>query len=258
MAAVSTRPEFRSDCLSMKAAKKLGLEVERGACRSVPSPLVGEGQGGGDPSGGGLTPRHRRRAEASTVDARGQTPSGSPPIPSPSPQRGGESRRDRGKREIRALLLGALLLGLAWVLGAPAEAQRIENATANFAALDKVTASVKQLPIELNKTESFRTLKITPRVCYTRDPREPPRTSTFVEIDEILIDGKQKRIFSGWMFAESPGLNPLVHPVFDLWLTGCSQPLRAPSVKGPSASPDAAGGPSGDPTAPPPRRRVPR
>jgi len=165
-------------------------------------------------------------------------------------------RPDRGAR---GLLLGALaLLGLIWVLGSPAEAQRVENMTANFAALDKVTASVKQLPIDLNKTETFRSLKITPRVCYTRDPREPPRTSTFVEIDEILIDGKQKRIFSGWMFAESPGLNPLVHPVFDLWLTGCSQPARAPSVRAPGPSPDAGGGPPSDPAAPPPRRRVPR
>jgi hypothetical protein len=164
-------------------------------------------------------------------------------------------RSDRGAQ---ALLLGALLLGLVWALGAPAEAQRIENATANFAALDKVTAAVKQLPIELNKTETFRTLKITPRVCYTRDPaREAPRTSTFVEVDEILIDGKQKRIFSGWMFAESPGLNPLVHPVFDLWLTGCSQPARAPSARAPGTSPDAQG-PSGEAPLPPPRRRVPR
>jgi len=163
-------------------------------------------------------------------------------------------RPDRGAQ---ALLLGALLLGLIWVLGAPAEAQRVENATANFAALDKVTAAVKQLPIDLNKTETFRTLKITPRVCYTRDPREPPRTSTFVEIDEILIDGKQKRIFSGWMFAESPGLNPLAHPVFDLWLTGCSQPARAPSARAPGAGPEA-GGPPGEAPLPPPRRRVPR
>jgi hypothetical protein len=164
-------------------------------------------------------------------------------------------RTDRGAR---AVLLGALLLGVLWVLGLPAEAQRIENTTANFAALDKVTASVKQLPIELNKTETFRTLKITPRACFTRDPKEPPRTSTFVEIDEILIDGKQKRLFSGWMFAESPGLNPLVHPVFDLWLTGCSQPTRTPSARLPSAGPDSAAGPPGEPPPLPPRRRVPR
>jgi hypothetical protein len=130
--------------------------------------------------------------------------------------------------------------------------------TANFAALDKVTAAVKQLPIEINKTETFRTLRITPRICYTRDPREPPRTSTFVEVDEILFDGSQKRIFTGWMFAESPGLNTLVHPVFDLWLTGCSQPMRStPSAKGP-APPGAEAGPSAGDFPTIPRRRPPR
>ena len=137
----------------------------------------------------------------------------------------------------------------------PAQAQRIENSVANFAALDKVTAAVKQLPIELNKTGAFRTLKITPRVCYTRDAKEPPRTSTFVEVDEVMFDGKEKRIFTGWMFAESPGLNPLVHPVFDVWLTGCSQPQRTPAAKGPI--PDSMAPPSAD-TPTPPRRRPPR
>jgi hypothetical protein len=164
--------------------------------------------------------------------------------------------RDVPCLSLAALVLAALLLPL--LLRTPAEAQRIDNMTANFAALDKVTAAVKQLPIELNKTEAFRTLRITPRVCYTRDPREPPRTSTFVEVDEVLFDGSQKRIFTGWMFAESPGLNPLVHPVFDLWLTGCSQPMRtAPSAKGQAAPGAEAGAPAGDFPAPP-RRRPPR
>ena len=85
----------------------------------------------------------------------------------------------------------------------------------------------------LNQTGEFRTLKITPRACYTRAPTEPPRTSTFVEIDEIMFDGKEKRIFTGWMFAESPGLNPLLHPVFDVWLTVCAQPQRAAARQGP-------------------------
>jgi hypothetical protein len=151
---------------------------------------------------------------------------------------------------------GAVLLvaALAALPGAPAQAERIENATANFAALDKVSAAVKQLPVPLNKTETFRTLKITPRACITSDPSEAPRTSTFVEVDEVLFDGSEKRIFSGWMFAESPGLNPLVHPVFDIWLTGCSQPKTATVSKAPPGS--------GGPDAPPPpaikRPRPPR
>lgn len=160
-----------------------------------------------------------------------------------------------GRRFLRKARL-PLVAALVGVLDVPAHAQRVENVTAIFAALDKVTAAVKQLSVQLNQTGEFRTLKITPRACYTRDPTEPPRTSTFVEVDEVLLDGKEKRIFTGWMFAESPGLNPLVHPVFDLWLTGCSQPHRAPAAKGPQRAPDT--GPQPPPDEQPRRRRVPR
>jgi hypothetical protein len=151
----------------------------------------------------------------------------------------------------------ALLAALVCLLYMPAHAQRVDNIIAVFAALDKVTAAVKQVTVQLNQTGEFRTLKITPRACYTRAPTEPPRTSTFVEIDEILFDGKEKRIFTGWMFAESPGLNPLLHPVFDVWLTSCSQPQRAPAAKGPQAAPAPDAGPTPQ-EDPPRRRRVPR
>jgi hypothetical protein len=152
----------------------------------------------------------------------------------------------------------AALVGLVLALSVPAHAQRLENGTAVFAALDKVTAAVQKVTAKLNDTEPFRTLRITPRVCYTRAPTEAPRTSTFVEIDEILFDGKEKRIFTGWMFAESPGLNPMLHPVFDVWLTGCAQPLGAPVAKGPQAPPEAGGPVAPPPAAPPRRRRAPR
>ena len=159
----------------------------------------------------------------------------------------------------RLPLLGALVC----LLDVPAHAQRVDNVIAVFAALDKVTAAVKQVTVQLNQIGEFRTLKITPRACYTRAPTEPPRTSTFVEIDEILFDGKEKRIFTGWMFAESPGLNPLLHPVFDVWLTACSQPQRAPAAKGPQQAPGTGPAPNTAPQLPPEddqprRRRVPR
>jgi hypothetical protein len=150
------------------------------------------------------------------------------------------------------LLVAAALAALA---GSPTQAaERIENATANFAALDKVSAAVKQLPIDLNKTETFRTLKITPRICLTSHPSDPPRTSTFVEVNEVLFDGSEKRVFSGWMFAESPGLNPLVHPIFDIWLTGCSQPKTTVTSKVPGT--DAPDVPAPKPV--PKRPRPPR
>ena len=149
---------------------------------------------------------------------------------------------------------------LACLCASPAAAQRIENSVAIFAALDKVTAKISRLEVPLNQTATFGALKVTPRVCYTRAPTEPPKTTTFVEVDEVQLDGKEKKIFSGWMFADSPGLNAVEHPVFDVWLTDCSHP-RATAQRPPQVgnSPGAEPEPQ-QPTDPdfPRRRRVPR
>src|SRR5262249_56023087 len=103
---------------------------------------------------------------------------------------------------------------------------RIDNAVAIFAALDKVTAKISRLEVPLNQTATFGALKITPRVCYSRAPTEPPKTTSFVEVDETQLDGKQKRIFTGCIFTDSPALNPVQHPVVDVWLPDSSQPQR--------------------------------
>jgi hypothetical protein len=169
-------------------------------------------------------------------------------------------RRCIGGRRIGAAAMAVVLLAL--ITAHPAAAQRIENAVAVFAALDKVTAKISRLEVQLNQTATFGALKVTPRVCYTRAPTEPPKTTTFVEVEETQLDGKEKRIFSGWMFADSPGLNAVEHPVFDVWLTDCAQPRtaapRAPQP-GATAPPPTAPG-AGDPQDPdqPRRRRVPR
>ena len=119
---------------------------------------------------------------------------------------------------------------------APAIAQKIDNPVAVFAALDKVTARISSLRIELDETVQFGALKITPRVCYTRSPTEPPKTSAFVQVDEVNLDGSEKRIFSSWMFAEDPGINSVKHPVFDVWLTGCAQTREKPNESVTAAS----------------------
>lgn len=148
------------------------------------------------------------------------------------------------------------LLGLC-LASPPAAAQRVDNSVAVFAALDKVTAKISRLEVPLNQTASFGSLRVTPRACYTRQPTEPPKTTTFVEIDEMQLDGKEKRIFSGWMFADSPGLNAVEHPVFDVWLTECSFPRNVAQQR--PANPNAAPtGPTPPPQDEPRRRRVPR
>jgi hypothetical protein len=165
----------------------------------------------------------------------------------------------RGNVSEKQRLAVALAAVVAALAAQPASAQRIDNAVAVFAALDKVTAKISRLEVPLNQTASFGALKITPRVCYSRAPTEPPKTTSFVEVDETQLDGKEKRIFSGWMFADSPGLNAVEHPVFDVWLTDCSQPQRTVGPRPPQGGAPAAGE-----TAPPSdadlprRRRVPR
>jgi hypothetical protein len=140
-------------------------------------------------------------------------------------------------------------------------AQRIENTVAVFAALDKVTAKISRLEVPLNQTATFGALKLTPRVCFTRAPTEPPKTTSFVEVEEVMLDNKERRIFTGWMFADSPGLNAVEHPVFDVWLTDCSHPrvaVQRPAAAGATAARQAE--PEAEPaeSEQPRRRRVPR
>lgn len=117
-------------------------------------------------------------------------------------------------------LLCALIVACA-IKATPAHAQKIENPIAVFAALDKVTARISPLEIPIGETVKFGALTVTPRVCFTRPPTEAPLTSAFVEVEEIKLSGEKHRIFTGWMFAQSPGLHAVEHPVFDVWLTSC-------------------------------------
>lgn len=153
--------------------------------------------------------------------------------------------------------------GLTWRIGlaalcalsatAPASAERIENQVAIFSALDKVTARISKFEVALGQTVKFGALQVTPRVCFSRPSTEQPKTTTFVEVDELQLDGKQKRIFTGWMFAESPGLYGVEHPTFDVWLTECQKPLKATAQKAPEAAAKPAKpgetAKSGDPAA---------
>lgn len=123
--------------------------------------------------------------------------------------------------------LGCALVVLAWPQISHAE--KIKNQVAVFAALDKVTARIQPLEVKIDQTVIFGGLKITPRVCNTRPPTEMPVTSAFVEVDEVQLDKSEKRIFTGWMFAQYPGVHGVEHPVFDVWLTNCRTPAEAKS-----------------------------
>ena len=113
----------------------------------------------------------------------------------------------------------------------PPSPNRIANPVAVFAGLDKITGRITAFDVYIDETVQFGSLQVTPRVCYTRPPTEAPRTDAFVEVDEIGLDRKVRRIFGGWMFADSPGLHAVDNPVYDVWLTDCKMKSKVPPPK---------------------------
>src|SRR5580692_9291322 len=119
--------------------------------------------------------------------------------------------------------------------------QKIENSRAVFSGLDKITGRIISFDAAIGETVQFGALQVTARVCYTRPPTEATNTDAFVDVDEVTLQGEIKRIFTGWMFAASPGLHGVEHPIYDIWLTDCAQPAGG-SVAQSAAPPVPAAG----------------
>jgi hypothetical protein len=129
------------------------------------------------------------------------------------------------------------------VLPIPADdGNKIADPVATFSGLDKITGRIISFDVAIDETVQFGALQVTPRVCYTRPPTVAPLTTSFVEVDEITLDNKIRRIFSGWMYADSPGLHAVEHAVYDVWLTDCKAASGEGATKpanGSSAAPPA-------------------
>ena len=137
-----------------------------------------------------------------------------------------------------------------------AHADKIKNPTAVFSGLDKITGRIVSFEVKIDETVQFGALQMTPRVCFTKPPTETPNTTSFVEVDETGTDGKSRKVFSGWMFAASPGLHGIEHPVYDIWLVDCkggteviAEPKEAPEEL-PPIEPTAQRTPPADPARP--------
>lgn len=109
------------------------------------------------------------------------------------------------------------------------EKSRVSNPVAVFSGLDKITGRITSFDVYIGETYQFGALQVTPRVCYTNKADEATRTDGFVEVNEITLDKKIQRIFTGWMFADSPGLNAVEHPIYDVWLKDCKQRSKVPA-----------------------------
>jgi hypothetical protein len=155
---------------------------------------------------------------------------------------------------------------------APARADKISHPTAVFEGLDKITGRIFSFEVAIDETVQFGMLQITPRVCYSRPTTDAPQTDVFAEVDEIDEKKEEKRIFSGWMFADSPGLHGIEHPIYDIWLKGCKGGTtvihEAPTVEasapdqnafpGETTDSNPAQAPDAQAPAAPPKKRKPK
>jgi hypothetical protein len=131
--------------------------------------------------------------------------------------------------------------------------QKIANKGALFSGLDKITGRIISFDAAVGETVQFGALQVTPRICYTRPPTETSNTDAFIEVDEVTLQGDVKRIFTGWVFASSPGLHAVEHPIYDVWLTDCKNPVVAAI-----APPEPPPAPAAQPAAKPPAAAAPR
>ncbi len=133
-------------------------------------------------------------------------------------------RYSKAAKMVAASFLLMMLPAMAW-----AQSEKTANPVAQFSGIDKITGKIIKFDVYIDETVQFGALQITPRVCYSRADNAAPGSNTFVEVEEITLDRKIRRIFTGWMFADSPGLNAVEHPVYDVWLASCKTSSDVPA-----------------------------
>ena len=111
----------------------------------------------------------------------------------------------------RGLLILPLLLA-----AAPAGAE-----VAVLQGLDKITARISTFHAPIDEQVTFGSLEIVARTCQETPPEEPPESAAFLQILDAKPDAEAVRVFSGWMFASSPAVSALEHPVYDVWVIDC-------------------------------------
>ena len=117
---------------------------------------------------------------------------------------------------VRNAAIAAAVLVLS---SAPAGAVPMDEA--KLQGLDKITARVSTIEAPVGKAVAFGALEITVRACDKRPPEEPPESAAYLEIVERKVNEEPKTVFSGWMFASSPAVSALEHPVYDIWVLDC-------------------------------------
>ena len=104
----------------------------------------------------------------------------------------------------------------------------VRSPAAVLQALDKVTAETMRFAVKVGQPVRYKNLVFVVRACESTGLGGPsPQESAYVVIDfaplgsEGIAPPPPRQVFKGWMFANSPGLNPFQHPTYDAWLITC-------------------------------------
>ncbi|WP_245622931.1 DUF2155 domain-containing protein [Kiloniella litopenaei] len=103
----------------------------------------------------------------------------------------------------------------------PAKADMASYEVAVLQGLNKITARVSELYVPVNQAVRFGSLEITARECRKNRPEDMPESASFLEIDDHKENIETTRMFTGWMFASSPAVSAMEHPVYDIWVVNC-------------------------------------
>ena len=141
---------------------------------------------------------------------------------------------------MRHVLAASAIAGL--ILGAAHAATCVQKDTATLRALDKITGRSTDIDVKVGEPVVFGSLKVELQVCYQTPPEEAPESAAFLKIastqpvavetmeaavdaeDVETVSEENPELFSGWMYASSPGLSALEHPVYDVWVIRCAAP----------------------------------
>ncbi|MFP6710803.1 MAG: DUF2155 domain-containing protein [Rhodospirillales bacterium] len=115
----------------------------------------------------------------------------------------------------------ALLLSVVLAFGI-SSVDAAQYATAVLQGLDKVTARVSTFTAPIGRTVKFGTLEIIARTCDKRPPEETPESAAFLDVWEVRPGEPAVSVYRGWMFASSPALAAMEHPVYDVWVVDCN------------------------------------
>lgn len=134
------------------------------------------------------------------------------------------------------------LLASVLAAGVAQAANFVQKDTATLRALDKITGRSTDIEVKVGEPVVFGSLKVELQVCYQTPPEEAPESAAFLKIastqpvavetmeaavdaeDVETVSEENPELFSGWMYASSPGLSALEHPVYDIWVIRCAAP----------------------------------